>query len=365
MKRFLVLFCASLLFVPICACTSNGIALTDEEKWEQQTSVTYGTVDVSSEKTALNYLTGEHNMAQDRVGTRPFGVSVNNIADTWPQSGIAAADIVIEMETEGGITRLMCLYPDIREIPLIGSVRSLRHIQIEAVYQIDPIIVHIGTSVYAEKAIAEYGMRTIDGDLVPSAIHLLKERRADGYLVEYCKYSSGSLIDDAVKKLNIDTSSHAIIDTFFNFVPPEESVSLSGGTASKVVFRYSSNAYDGDFRYDELSKTYLKYQRNSAQIDVGEGSGNTQLSFKNVLVLFAEINPIPNTNPTLMDVVYEKGGTGYYFTDGRYEEIIWKKHSHDSSFIFKKADGTELTLNAGKTMLSLVSNAREDTLAIT
>ena len=363
MKRFLVLFCAALLIVPLCACKSTGIDLTDEEKWELLTSDTYGTIPVSSEKTALNYLTGEYNMAQDRMGTRPFGVSVNNIADTWPQSGIAAADIVIEMETEGGITRLMCLYPDVREIPLIGSVRSLRHIQIEAIYQIDPIIVHIGTSVYADKAIAEYGMRTIDGDLVPSAIHLLKERRQSGYLIEYCKYSSGSLIDGAVKKLNIDTSSHAKIDNFFNFVPPEESISLSGGEASKIVFRYSSNAYDGDFRYDEPTKTYFKYQRSSAHVDVGEGSDNTQLSFKNVLLLFAEINPIEGTE--LVDVVYESGGKGYYFTDGRYEELTWTKHSHDSNFVFKKADGTELTLNAGKTMLSLVSNAREDTLVIT
>ena len=367
MKRFIVLFCAVLLFLPLFAC-SESINLTDEEKWEALTSDSIGTVDIIPEKTktALNPLTGEYKMAQDRVGMRPFGISVNNVVDTWPQSGIAAADIVIEFETEGGITRLMCLYSDIREIPLIGSVRSLRHTQIEAIYQIDPIIVHIGTSIYADKAIAEYGMRTIDGDLVPGAIYLLKDRRAKGYDSEHCKYSSGSLIGDAVEELGINKASKSKTETFFKFASLEESVSPSGGAASKVVFRYSNNAYDGDFRYDEATKTYLKYQRNDAQLDVGEGSDNTQLAFKNVLVLFAEINPIPGTaNPVLMDIVYENGGKGYFFTDGRYEEITWTKSSHTNNFSFKKSDGTELILNAGKTMLSVVSNKYEDTFAIT
>lgn len=355
MKKHLSMLLCCVFLLSLAACGGSSISLTEEELWLAELSTYYGTVAVTSEKTALNYLTGEYTMAQDRVGKRPYCVSVNNISDSWPQMGTSAADMIIEMETEGGITRLMCLYTDTREISLIGSVRSLREPFIQAVYPLDPIVVHIGTSIFAEKAISEHGLHTIDGDNVPTAIYQVPER-VGRYASWHTYFTSGQLINEAITKLNMNSDSNMRDKTYLNFAATDEVVTLSGGEANHVTFKFSPNNYDGDFRYDQVSGTYLKFQRNQAQLDTGIEANNTQLAFKNVLVMFAKITDIPGTDPILVDLDYQDGGTGYYFSNGRYEEFTWTKPDYGTNFSFTKADGTELVLNTGKTMMCFVRN---------
>ncbi len=354
MKKVFALFlCLACLFsLGSCAKQETGVPPTDDEE-----SGGPGIVEVDAEKTALNYLTGEYNMAVDRVGYRPYCISVNNIAESWPQYGTSQADVILEMETEGGVTRLMCLYADTREVSLIGSVRSLRDPFIEAIYPLDPIIVHIGTSIYAEQAIRNYNIRTLDGDAKPSVIYIDKERMKQ-YATEHCKFTSGKLIDEAVIKYDVDIHSSASLQTYFNFAASNESVVLTGGAATSVTFSFSS-AYDGDFRFDAASGKYLKYQRGVAQTDAG--NENRQLSFENVLVLFADIRTIDNG---LTQVDYQSGGTGYYFNNGNYEEFTWSKGAYADNFSFQKADGTDLMLNPGKTCFCLTRDSLERSLTI-
>ena len=60
-----------------------------------------------------NPLTGEEKSFDYPEGQRPVAVMVNNIMSAnsyqsaWPQSGLSQADVIFEMETEGGITRYM------------------------------------------------------------------------------------------------------------------------------------------------------------------------------------------------------------------------------------------------------------------
>lgn len=363
MKRYLAMLLCCLFVFSLAACGGSGeISLTEEQLWEAETSSYYGTVEVSSEKTALNYLTGEYNMAQDRVGKRPYCISVNNISQSWPQMGTAGADVIIEMETEGGITRLMALYTDTREVSLIGSVRSLRDQFIEAVYPLDPIIVHIGTSIYADKALAEHGLLSIDGNVVPKAIYI-DPSRAGRYASEHTKFTSGKLIDEAITNLNMTSNSNMQIKTYFNFAAPDEVITPSTGAASQVKFKFSPNNYDGDFRYDEASGTYLKYQRNQAQLDAGPEANNAQLAFTNVILMFANIKTVEQTTG-LVNVDYQAGGTAYYFSNGKYEEVTWTKPDYSTNFIYTKADGTELVINTGKTMLCIVRTSYQGDLVI-
>ena len=60
-----------------------------------------------------NPLTGLEKDAGYPYGQRPIAVMINNIKDSLPQSGISGADLMYEMVTEGGITRMMAVYSDI------------------------------------------------------------------------------------------------------------------------------------------------------------------------------------------------------------------------------------------------------------
>ncbi len=139
MKKIIAALLLAALALTLSGCEKNAIIIDPLEDELAGTSDYYGTVEVSADKTAYNYLTGNNDMAADLVGKRPYAVSVNNILECWPQYGLSQADIIYEIETEGGITRMMALFMDIRGVPLIGSIRSLRDQFSEAVYPLDPI----------------------------------------------------------------------------------------------------------------------------------------------------------------------------------------------------------------------------------
>ncbi|MEG1984411.1 MAG: DUF3048 domain-containing protein [Oscillospiraceae bacterium] len=362
MKKIISIILVLTLALTLVACgkgDDSQIDLNVEADELAGLSDTYGTVDVAATKDALNPLTGLHNMPSDRVGMRPYSVSVNNIYDCWPQYGISQADVIVEMETEGGITRMMAMYADTREVPLIGSVRSLRDQFMEAIFPMDPIIVHIGTSIYADKAVAENNFRTLDGGNIPGAIYYDRARNAT-YATEHCKFTSGKLIDEALDEARIKTEKTTTTEKMFNFADEGTVITPTDGAASTVKFMFSSYG-DGDFRYDAATKQYQKFQyKGKAQVDAG--NDNKQLAFDNVLILFAEISQIDGTQ--LVKVNYQAGGEGYYFSQGQYQKITWTKGDYSSPFEIKTSDGSDLVLNAGISYLGVVRNTKASSLEI-
>ena len=81
---------------------------------------------------------------------RPVGVMINNLKAALPQYGLAQADILYEVVAEGGITRLLAIYSDARQVPKIGSVRSARPVYIELATGHDATLIHYGTSTQAD-----------------------------------------------------------------------------------------------------------------------------------------------------------------------------------------------------------------------
>ena len=311
----------------------------------------------------LNYLTGEFNMSSEVEGMRPYAVAINNLQNGgWPQYGISQADVVIEMVTEGGITRLMCLYADVRDVERIGPVRSLRDQFIEVVYPLDPIIVHIGASTRANRALSENNLKTLNGD-GNSDLTWFDNERDQRYGSEHCWFTSAEMIANTVEKAEFETTSKSTLTTYFNFAEVGVTIVLPDGEAETVNFLFSSSTYDGDFRYDAATGKYLKFQRDTAHVDVG--NNDKQLAFDNVLVMFANVTIITSGDEKdLSDFHYREGGEGYYFSRGKYEKVTWSKSSTGSNLEIKKADGTDLVLNTGKTYLSFVSNDRMNSLEI-
>ena len=75
---------------------------------------------------ALNPITGIQDMDPSNTGRRSVAVVVNNCHAAMPQRGISQADAIYEYQTEGGQTRLLCVFADVNTIPEIGSLRSAR-----------------------------------------------------------------------------------------------------------------------------------------------------------------------------------------------------------------------------------------------
>ena len=74
-----------------------------------------------------------HNIPEGMaVGQRPVAVMVRAERAGWPQSGLAGADALVEMATQGGQTALMALYANAATLPQVGPVGPLwdQHLQL-------------------------------------------------------------------------------------------------------------------------------------------------------------------------------------------------------------------------------------------
>lgn len=358
MKRIIAALLLAALALTLCGCEKNAIIIDPLEDELAGTSDYYGTVEVSADKTAYNYLTGNDDMAADLVGKRPYAVSVNNILECWPQYGLSQADIIYEIETEGGITRMMALFMDIRGVPLIGSLRSFRDQFLEAVYPLDPIVVHYGTSVYVDKTLAQNNIRTLDGMQLPSAVYVDRER-LETYATEHCKFTSAQLISETLPAAKIKETLNTRVEHAFNFAQAGEEVVPGGGAAQELLFSFSSYG-GGEFHYDEPSQKYLKWQYGKPQLDAG--NEDEQLAFDNVFVLFAAIGQLDDT--ALVAVDYAAGGEGVYLSRGRYESFTWAKTAIENNFVFTDSDGNELEVSRGNSYVAVVRDTRADKLRI-
>ncbi len=366
MKKIVALILCLTLSFSLIACGSgtdiNPEIIIDEiNPFDKESIGIAGTVAVDETKDAFNRLTGEYNIARDREKSRPVAIAVNNITYAIPQYGISLADFVIEMETEGGITRLMCVFGDTRDLEMVGSVRSLRDQFMQILLPIDALIVHIGKSVYAERFMSQYNYLTLDGDVTGEAVSVNNEIAAQRDS-EHSWFTSGLEIQTGMELAGLDLETAASDVTLFNFIEVDaEKVVPTSGTADQITFDFSSG-YDGDFRYDAETGKYLKFQHGDAQIDAG--NDNTQLAFENVFVLLADITEREDA-PLLIDVDYVQGGTGYYLTQGAYQEINWSKTDASASFVFTDAaTGEEIQVNTGKSFLGVIRTTLEDTLKI-
>ena len=82
-------------------------------------------------------------VAPDSVVHRVAAVMIDNFPDARPQSGLHDADLVYEVEAEGGITRYMALFLS-QPAAEVGPVRSARTYFVDLARPYDPFFAHAG-----------------------------------------------------------------------------------------------------------------------------------------------------------------------------------------------------------------------------
>ena len=155
MKRFFAIILSVCLFLTACTqtpvettppTTTETAAPTTQETTVETTAET--TVETTVETTAAAYdyrhpLNGQP-LAEPWNG-RPTAVVLNNIYQCLPQHGVTDADIIYELETEGGITRLLGIFSSLEGIGNIGPVRSARSFFNSIALSYTAPIIHCGS----------------------------------------------------------------------------------------------------------------------------------------------------------------------------------------------------------------------------
>lgn len=301
-----------------------------------------------------NPLTGEPKPEDLPDGQRPVAVMVNNVAAALPQTGIGQADVIYEMETEGGITRLMAVFSDYTKVSLVGPVRSARDQFIQFVLPMNAIFVHIGGSTYATDMLNYYRYQDIDGMYLGTSAFVFDEERYKTRAQEHCWYTNGQLIAQGIETVKVSTT--GTLAPLFKFAAKGKEPQLPQ-PAGALAFRFSGYG-DAAFRYNAESGSYLKEIYGAAQLDAATGA---QLAFKNVFVLFAPVTHKPDTELTDFALV---SGEGYYFTGGQYTPVTWEKAGDQAPLKLYGPSGSELLVAAGKSYIAVVSTQQQGTLSV-
>lgn len=325
---------------------------------EESSAVPSSEPEVSSEapKLAVNPLTGEENLTPGQENLRPVAIMINNIKTAWSvQTGVGAADIVYETLVEGGITRMMAVYQNIAAAPTIGTVRSARYSYAELALALDAVYVSMGADKkYYEPYRKRLGLEWYN--LMTNEAASFRVQNGKAY--EHTLYTSGERLSAGLTKSKIRmTVKESRKKPILDFLPADSPQKLPGGACQQVSFAFSST-YSSGFTYDAATGMYLKSQGGAAHSDYKTGK---QLGTKNVFVLYTQVTSFDDQYHVKSDL---SSGTGYYISQGTYQEIKWSKGAAENLFVFTAADGSPLKVNAGKSWISIADQAHRSKFAI-
>lgn len=343
MKKLLAVILSVICLAAFAGCSGNqnsSSALTNTESEA-----------VSSEapKFAKDPLTGEYTLDFSAEDKRPIAIMINNIKISLPQRGISEASIIYEALAEGGITRLMAVFPDVNKIPDVGSVRSARHYYLSLANAHNSVFVHFGGSKYVLDYIKNNGVKTIN--FLSTQGSYRDPNRVGKIPYEHTAFTSGDRLVKSLKSKNIQTS--AKINDAYKFGDNASTLKLGSG-AYNITVPFSSST-KATFTYNEATGKYEKGQFGKEHIDESTGKA---LEFTNVFVLQTSINLMnQNSKANYIDVKLTSG-SGYYACGGKIIPITWQKNGFDGELKYYTTDGKELIVKAGKSYVGVISENR-------
>ena len=360
------------------ASEETNPAATEEAASTDQTEATQaapeGLVDPNSEY-AVNPLTGVQDMDKANEGKRSVGIVVSNVQAAIPQRGVSTPDVIYEYITEGGVTRLLCVYSDIKDMPEIGSLRSGRIVSADLANGNNSIYIHFGREPRAVKYFAQNKITHIDGNYLctgkmsssdyngyiqlPKGTYFWRDRTwASKRAIEHTAVTDGVHVKEAIEAKKIKFEGKAPF--LYNFVP-DNSKDIAGGEdctyVKAVLSSYMKNCV---FEYNAEDGLYYHYQYGKAQKDETNGQ---QVAVKNVFILFARTGPANTDGRT--NVYLDEGGEGYYLSNGKKIHVKWtKKASNEQIKIYNDA-GEEVEVNRGKSYIAIGSKGNYSKIKFT
>jgi len=302
--------------------------------------------EIDPTKTEISLTTGLP-CTPDEKNERPVAVMINNIAVSHPQFSVSDADIIYECDAEGGITRLMGIFSNWKNLDVIGSIRSARDYFVSIAEGHDAIYVHAGGSDGAYEEIIYDDVDNIDGVnmyTIPESTFYRDKDRIKNCGYEHSMMTTGSKLEKAVEVLKYRTQYKSGFESGLNF--NKDALLGEGEKAEEIEIQHSSYI-TVKFTYDKETNKYLKYSYSKPHVD---GKNDMQLTFDNVIVIFVSEKVLDSAGRLDVGIIGE--GTGYYFANSLCYDITWSKKS-DTSPIIYYIDGTPLELLPGKTHVTL------------
>lgn len=273
---------------------------------------------------------------------RPVAVVTNNLAAAMPQHGTSQADILIEILAEGGVTRNLAIYTDIRSVSAIGAVRSARTYFQSLARSFDAVLVHAGDSSYAHEQFKTGRYPNVDG-MYTTIFYRDQNRLNAGYSLEHTLFINGQTLYDYAAQRYRMTTDRTDFGLRFN-----DSLEMTGDPATRVTVAFHTWGKTTQLTYDGEKNAYSLFQHGRDYVD---GNTKEQVYFSNVLVLYASMRTVESLH---VFHTLEGSNAGFYATGGKLRPITWTRANEDAPFTYTYTDGTPVEMTPGKTFIAVI-----------
>lgn len=337
-KKIVIIVCA---IVAVLALVGVVVAVNSSKK-DEKTGESKEEVVPGHENDMKSFLTGE--WVDKKIGTqRPIAVMNGNTKEALPQYGINSAGVIYEAPVEGGITRLMAIYEDYKDLTQIGTVRSCRPYYAYFAKEFDAVYVHVGQSFHAEPLL-DSGLvdhlSGLDGS-INSTFY-----RTDEHPAPHNCYTSAEGIASGIATKGYATTYPESYEGHYKFADEDNRNTLKDGEDCAYIKPYYFYNKPS-FVYDKKTKTYKRYQFGDEHIDVVDGK---QVAVTNII--FQNVSSAEYEGTQYLNLGIEGSGEGKFFTNGKMIDISWKKDGDITRYYDK--DGEEIRLNPGKTWVCII-----------
>lgn len=344
MKRWTKYMMLAVLMVILSGGCGKTAKKVDMSLPEEGDGTITATMDYDfKEGMVISPLTGE--LVDEKIANnRVVSCMINNIDVAMPQSGLSYADIMYECVVEGGITRLMGIFQDYKDIPKLGPVRSARHYYVDYSNEYDAIYAHFGQTKYAVSEMEALHTNELSG---LSALGGVVYYRDNSRVAPHNAYTDGKKIVKGIKKAKFEKK-NTMTEPRFTFNMEQEELTAEDAKNAPVV-KLTFNAYSHPyFEYHKKDGLYYRFQYGTKHIDDQTGK---QLAYENIIIQFAGYSNIDKKG--YQDLALVSSGDGYYITEGKRVPITWEKNSKSEFTNFYTADGNALKVNPGKTWITV------------
>ncbi len=290
-------------------------------------------------------LTGEP-ISETIKDQRPISMMVDNDSRALPHFGLTECDVVYELMNSTAndrITRLMGVQKDWGAITKLGSIRSTRPTNVILASEWNSILCHDGGPFYIDEYLA--------ASWAPPHLSGYFSRVNNGKATEFTEFCLEGEMAKRISDAGISATYTANPGNHFVFADYGTKIDLSGEDgamkADKVTLPFKNTS--STLQYNSETGTYDYYEFGAAAQD---GASGKTLTFENVI--------LQNCSFTQYDehgyMIYNCVGSdmGYYLTEGYAIPIYWVKNDFSAVTHYYDSANNEITVNTGKTYISLI-----------
>jgi hypothetical protein len=285
-------------------------------------------------------LSGLEVEAPETLERRPIAVKIDNHPSARPQSGIQDADLMYELLVEGGLTRFIAVFHH-SDSEYLGPIRSLRPTDSTLVTYLNAPLQISGGQDWIQSLARSRGLLMIGDDRVST--FRISSRKGPHNL-----YGITEKMRETADRRGWDNEAP---EPIFNFGEPD-----AGATTASIVTLDWSNRPEVIWRFDPLSGTYLRSNRDDPHDWMSIDGDRSQIATDTLLVLTARrytASPASGKGTPVPALDTIGDGQALLFYDGAVIEGTWARETYDDPFELALPSGDEMIVPRGKLWISI------------